>query len=135
MVKFSLPKEKTFSGPALIWKRILAFFIDMLLINLVVLFPFQSMLSELLPKELSFSQTFALLSSDSNFLSNLSVISIAMAILVMLYFIILENGPIHREVFIKNLCYKRQKRTKTLAGSHKKPVFCTGVSFGILNNN
>ena len=90
MKHLNLPQEKTFVGPALIWKRIIAFFIDMLIINLIVLFPFRSLFEGIIPKEHSFSEAYRLLSSIS-YKGFISSVSIAISMLIILYFFMLER--------------------------------------------
>ena len=91
MKHLNLPKERTFIGPALIWKRIAAFFIDMVIINLVVLFPFKRLFQNIIPKDYSFSEAYKFLSSSTNFTSYISSISLIMSILIILYFLMLEK--------------------------------------------
>lgn len=91
MKNFNLPKEKTFIGPALIWKRIVAFFIDIMIINLVILFPFRSLFQKMIPKEYSFSQAYRFLSSSANYTEYLSSISFVMSVLIIMYFFMLER--------------------------------------------
>ncbi|MBS3105966.1 RDD family protein [Candidatus Woesearchaeota archaeon] len=90
MKRLNLPKESTFIGPALLWKRIAAFFIDMAIINLIVLFPFRSLFQNIVPKDYSFSEAYKLLSS-TNYSSFLTSASFIMSILIILYFLMLER--------------------------------------------
>ncbi|MBI2101108.1 RDD family protein [Candidatus Woesearchaeota archaeon] len=91
MPRLNLPKEKTFTGPALIWKRIAAFFIDMIIVNLVVLFPFRALFRNTIPKDYSFSEAYRLLGSSANFTGYISSISLVMSILIILYFYLMER--------------------------------------------
>ena len=91
MKRLNLPKERTFIGPALLWKRIAAFFIDVTIINLVVLFPFRSLLQNIIPKDYSFSEAYALLSTSIDFTKFISSVSFAMSILIILYFLMMER--------------------------------------------
>jgi len=91
MKRLRLPKEKTFIGPALIWKRIAAFFIDMVIINLIVLFPFRGLFQNIVPKDYSFSEAYKFLSSSANYTSFISSISFIMSIFIILYFLMLER--------------------------------------------
>ena len=90
MKRLNLPKESTFIGPALLWKRIAAFFIDMAIINLVVLFPFRILFQNIIPKDYSFSEAYKSLSSSTNYASFLTSASFIMSILIILYFLMLE---------------------------------------------
>lgn len=91
MKRLNLPQEKTFTGPALLWKRIAAFFIDIMIINLVVLLPFRSLFQNIIPEDYSFSEAYKFLSSSTNYTSYISSISFIMSILMILYFLMLEN--------------------------------------------
>lgn len=91
MAQLKLPKEKTFTGPALIWKRVVAFFIDILIINLVVVFPFRKLFQGIIPKDYSFSEAYKLLSTSTNYTGYITTISSVMSILILLYFLMLER--------------------------------------------
>ena len=91
MKRLKLAQEKTFVGPSLIWKRIAAFFIDILIINFVVLIPFRRLFSGIIPKDYSFLQSYSLLSSASSHAVLLNSVSIAISIFVILYFYLLER--------------------------------------------
>ena len=89
-MKLKLPKQKTFTGPALVWKRILAFFIDILIINFIILFPFKRLFQKMVPSSLSFEETFNLVSAPG--LSTLIIsTSLFVGILMVAYFVILEG--------------------------------------------
>ena len=90
MARLNLPKEKTFVGPALIWKRVVAFLIDIIILNLTVLFPFRKLFQGIIPKNYSLSEAYGILSSSANYYS-IVTISFAMSILIILYFLMLEN--------------------------------------------
>lgn len=91
MARLRLPKERTFTGPALIWKRIAAFFIDMAIINLFVLFPFRKLFESIVPKDYSFSEAYKFLSSSADFTGFISLVSFIMSIFIILYFYLLEK--------------------------------------------
>src|SRR3989338_8180441 len=91
MKKLNLPKERTFVGPALVWKRMIAFMIDMLIINLVVLFPFKGLFEEMLPKDYSFSEAYKVLSGSTNYTGFLTSVSFIMSILIIMYFYMMER--------------------------------------------
>lgn len=90
MKGLNLPKEKEFTGPALIWKRIAALLIDLAIINLIVLFPFRSLFQKIIPKDYSFSEAYRLLSIGADYTGLISSVSFIMALLVILYFFMLE---------------------------------------------
>ncbi|MBI3027237.1 RDD family protein [Candidatus Woesearchaeota archaeon] len=89
-LNLNLPKEKIFVGPAMLWKRIAAFLMDMLIINLIVLFPFRILFEDLVPKNYSFSEAYKFLSSV-NYTSYLSLLSLVVSILIVLYFVMMEK--------------------------------------------
>ena len=91
MKHLNLPKERTFIGPALLWKRIAAFFIDLTIINLIVLFPFRRLFQSIMPKDYSFSEAYNLLSTSLNYTKYISSVSFVMSILVILYFLMMER--------------------------------------------
>ena len=90
MEELNLPKERVFVGPALIWKRIAAFFIDILILNVLVLFPFRALMLEIFPGSYSFPDAYALLSAG-RYAAQLTSISLAISILVILYFFMMES--------------------------------------------
>lgn len=91
MTRLNLPKEKTFVGPALVWKRIAAFFIDIVIINLIVLLPFKSLFEGIVPKEYTLSEAYRLLSTSTNYTSYINSIAFVISMLVVLYFTMLES--------------------------------------------
>ena len=91
MPRLKLPGERTFIGPALVWKRIAAFFIDLMIVTLVLSFPFQSLLRKVLPKDYSFSEVFNLVSQDASAGTYLAAIYFSMSILTLVYFYVMEK--------------------------------------------
>ncbi len=91
MRRLNLPKEKTFIGPALLWKRIAAFFIDLMIINLVVLLPFRRLFQSMMPKDYSFSEAYRLLSGSTDYTRFISSVSFVISVLIILYFLMLES--------------------------------------------
>ena len=87
----NIPKERTFVGPALIWKRIAAFFIDLMIINFVVLLPFKSLFRGIIPADYSFSEAYGLLSASANYTSFITLVSFMMSMLIILYFLMMEG--------------------------------------------
>lgn len=91
MPRLNLPKEKTFIGPALVWKRIAAFFIDMIVINLVVLFPFRKLFQSIVPKNYSFSEAYKFLSASTSYTGFITSVSFIMAMFIISYFFMFEG--------------------------------------------
>ncbi|MBI2542501.1 RDD family protein [Candidatus Woesearchaeota archaeon] len=90
MKRLNLPKERTFIGPALIWKRVAAFFIDITVINLVVFFPFRKLFRGIMPQDYSFAEAYGILSSTS-YSGFLTSVSLVMSVLVIMYFYMMER--------------------------------------------
>ena len=89
MKRLNLPGERSFIGPALIWKRMAAFFIDIMVILLVVFLPFRKLLQSAVPQNYSFSQMYDYLSNSSG-AAYLVAVYFAMSALAFLYFYMLE---------------------------------------------
>ena len=90
MKRLNIPKDRTFVGPALIWKRIAAFLIDLAIINLVVLLPFRKLFSSIIPKDYSFSETLSLI-NNTNYEGLINSVLFSVSILMILYFFMLER--------------------------------------------
>ena len=91
MPRLNLPKEKTFTGPALLWKRIAAFLIDISMLNLLVLFPFRRLFEDILPKNYSFSEAYRFLATSTDYEGFIKSVSFTMSLLVILYFSLMES--------------------------------------------
>ena len=84
-------KGKAFLGHASVLKRIIAFAIDILIINWIILFPFKRIFDGIIPETESFSKTVELLSKNAEYSTFVTVIMILAAVLTILYFMILEK--------------------------------------------
>ena len=91
MKKLNLPKERTFVGPAQLWKRFVAFFIDILIIYYAVLFPFWKLIENSVPTDMSFSQTKDYVMANSEQLSHLKIVFFFMLALMGMYFYMMEK--------------------------------------------
>jgi uncharacterized RDD family membrane protein YckC len=89
MKNLNLPKEATFKGPAILWKRMFAFLIDLFIIDLVAGFSLRSLLTGLIP-ETSFIESFNYLASNSQLTSTISLITFFFGFIALLYFALLE---------------------------------------------
>ena len=90
MKRLNLPKEKIFIGPALLWKRIAAFLIDLLILIVFVLFPFGKLFEKMLPKGYTISEAFNLMASSEN-ITYILAVSFASSLLAFMYFYLLEK--------------------------------------------
>lgn len=85
-----LPQKKTVVAPALIWKRVAAFLIDLLILNYLIIFPLVDLLAARMPKSASFAESLAELQS-AEFQGTIFLIGLFAGIVSMLYFMILEH--------------------------------------------
>ena len=88
-MKSIVAAKKTFLAQASVLKRTGAFIVDLLIINIVILFPFRSIFEGVLPTA-NFSEALDFLRSPESSMI-LEVIMIAVGILTMLYFMLLEK--------------------------------------------
>lgn len=86
----NLPKERTFTGPASVWKRLLSFVADLLIINLVIFFPFKRIIQKSIPEFSSYSEAYTFLASNQIYTTTLTIVSIVMSLFAILYFALLE---------------------------------------------
>src|SRR3989338_8774514 len=87
----NLPKEMTFTGPALVWKRAIAFLADFLIINSIIFFPFRKVIQNEIPDMESYSEAYNFLISNQGYATRLTVISVIMSLLSIMYFALIEN--------------------------------------------
>lgn len=90
MPKLNLPKKHMMALNAPLWRRAAALFIDLLVINLVVIGPFRSLILSQIP-DASFTETVQYLLSNQESLNALGWIMVFLSILSFLYFTILER--------------------------------------------
>lgn len=94
ITRLNLPRQRTFQGPASIWKRVIAFLIDILFIDLVLLWPFESLFKRFMPEgytginSIRSMQEFFLTSPELTRL--VTVATVAMGMLIVLYFTLME---------------------------------------------
>ena len=68
----------------------LAFVLDMMVVNLIIIGPFKPLLQKLLPA-MTFQESLGLLNSSPESVSAVVTITIIISVLMMLYFVILEK--------------------------------------------
>lgn len=92
--RLKLPRQRTFQGPAAVWKRILAFVIDIMFIDLVLFWPFESMLGDAIPESykgingIKSMQEF--FSASPELTRTLTIVTVMMGMLAILYFALME---------------------------------------------
>ena len=85
----NLPSERAVKGNASLWKRISAFFIDLVILNLIVFYPFKGFIQKIIPIG-SYKESYQFLMAHTKLTGTLSAISVIMALLGILYFVLLE---------------------------------------------
>ena len=82
---------KRYYAKASVLKRLLAFIVDIIIINLTILWPFRKTMENMLPKYDSFSQTFDYISKNHDLNGSLTIIMFCVSLLTILYFYLLEK--------------------------------------------
>lgn len=91
MARLNLPRQRIIQGPAVVWKRIVAFMIDLFIIDFILFWPFERIFSRVIPESsrgISSLQQF--FSASPGLASALTMTSVVMGIIVVLYFALLE---------------------------------------------
>ena len=88
----SISKGKTFLAQASVLKRLIAFVIDLLIINMIILFPIRRVFEKIIPDTQSFSKTLDFLGDKSGYSTSMTVIILIVAFLTILYFMLLEKN-------------------------------------------
>ena len=84
-------KGKTFFANASVLKRIAAFVIDILIINLIVLFPFIRIMEKMLPEINSFSDLMEFLSVNAELSKSITILLFIFTLFHIFYFVIFEK--------------------------------------------
>ena len=84
-------KGKVIFAQAPILKRLLAFIVDIAILEFVILLPFSRALDNLIPKAESLSQIFNILSNNPSYNRLVMTVTAIASFLAMLYFVILEK--------------------------------------------
>ncbi|RMF54318.1 RDD family protein [Candidatus Woesearchaeota archaeon] len=75
---------------ASLWKRALAFVIDLSIINLIVISPFRNAIGEIFTNASTFAETYEFLISNPDYLSRVYGVMISVSALAVMYFALLE---------------------------------------------
>jgi uncharacterized RDD family membrane protein YckC len=86
----NLPKEKSFIAPASLLKRFISYFIDLFIINFIIISPFGKLLKKILPEAISFSETYQYIQSNPAITTTLTILSLTIGILIVAYFTFFE---------------------------------------------
>ncbi len=85
----NLPKNVTFKGPAVLWKRMAAFVIDLIILDFVIGTPFRAIINRIIPSN-DFQSSYAFFAANPNLTALLSIVVAFFGLLASLYFVILE---------------------------------------------
>ena len=88
-----LPKKRTIEINASIFKRLLAFIIDLLIVYFIVTITFSSTISQYIPESASLGEMVAeinRLTSDPSFQSLMYMMSLSFTLILIIYFVVLE---------------------------------------------
>lgn len=88
-MKLKLPKKKVIIANASILRRILAFLIDLLIINFIIIRPFRNVLLKLIP-QMPFNEAYSYLLSNQQMNTAVLFVTVMISILALLYFVILD---------------------------------------------
>ena len=83
-----VPGLKTFEGPAQLWRRVLAFVFDLFVIDVVFVSSFKGFFEGVVPSGFSASMNF--FESNAGLVQSLTVVVALIALLVLLYFSVLQ---------------------------------------------
>lgn len=113
MDNFAVGNKKTFLAQPSVLKRAVAFIIDIIIVDLIILFPFKSIFESVIPETGSFSETLDFLRANVELNISITMIVLSAAFLMMLYFIILEK-KLNQTVGKKLLNLYVESQTKEL---------------------
>jgi len=89
-LKLNLPKQRIFKGPAAVWKRIVAFIIDLFIIDLALFWPFERIVNKAIPEGQSLRSLQGFFSASPELTKLLTIITLMMGIVAILYFVVME---------------------------------------------
>ena len=91
MKKHNKRKKEESIVPAKLWKRLAALIIDLFLINLILFAPFRSVVGEMIPETTNIQEMLEYIQANPEVAKNLNFITMIMASLAILYFVIMER--------------------------------------------
>jgi uncharacterized RDD family membrane protein YckC len=121
--KLNLPKEATFNGPAVFWKRGTAFLIDIFILDFIIGGPFNYLLSRIMPNE-GLMENYNYILSNPQLTMKLSLIVITFGFLALLYFALTEyiTGQTLGKMLL-NIRVEYDSKEKSLLGALLRSMF------------
>jgi len=89
-INLKLPTQGSFTGNASLIKRVLAFMIDIILLEFLVLTPFKNLFFRIIPDTTNITSLYTYLTNHPELTGKLTTLIMVVSVFVMLYFIILE---------------------------------------------
>ncbi|MBN1156451.1 RDD family protein [Candidatus Woesearchaeota archaeon] len=90
MKGLNLPKKRIYLGPASLIRRILAFVLDLFVIDIVIAGFFKGKISLMLPEAAGFSEVQTIMQSSQALIAQLSSIILAISLISLLYFSVMQ---------------------------------------------
>ena len=90
MADLNLPGQRTMLSPAPVWKRVLAFFADLIIIQFIILGPFAGSFSNVLPSSTDFMQDYNYISTNTELINQLTLMVVIVFVLIFAYFFLFE---------------------------------------------
>ncbi|MFC1741461.1 RDD family protein [Nanoarchaeota archaeon] len=90
MANLNLPEKRVFIGPANLWKRILAFVVDILILEFLVIGIFKGVIEKILGSTGDVWSTYRMLEENSSQLRALSMLFMLIVTLALVYFVLLQ---------------------------------------------
>ncbi|MFH1063771.1 MAG: RDD family protein [Candidatus Woesearchaeota archaeon] len=90
MVNLNLPEKRAFVGPASLWKRIVAFMLDLFLIDLFITGFFRDITTHLVGSTTGLVATYAFLNDSTAVVTSLTMILIMILSLAIAYFVLMQ---------------------------------------------
>lgn len=87
----NLPKKHIYLGPASIVRRLIAFIIDLFIIDAVIVGPFRNILASVIPQTTSISGLKSLIGANNAVMAQIGGIMLAISILTLLYFSLMQS--------------------------------------------
>ncbi len=89
-MRLNLPKQKVFTGPALVWKRMLAFLIDIIILEFIVFSPFSSLMQQIFGGGKFSLSKYSYIAGSPEKMQAMILIALFATLLALIYFSVIE---------------------------------------------
>lgn len=90
MVRLNLPEKRVFYGPAVLWKRVLAFIIDICILDIFVLSLLEGTVRKILGESSDYNAVIETLQRNPEYMQALTIIFALIVMLTLAYFVLLQ---------------------------------------------